>query len=144
LEVLIPLESTHIYCEALLELTREALARILNCGSNMFCYRDRKLLTCEELKAVFTDRSALTESLIPDQRLNSSSQGVTELGFGVVLNDSIVENFFFGIISLHTPQPQLQRSASSNASTKVSLFSNACEWSILEVDHQHMFLGIFA
>jgi hypothetical protein len=29
------MQSTHIYCEALLELTREALARILNWGSSM-------------------------------------------------------------------------------------------------------------
>lgn len=29
------LQSPYTYCEALLELVREAFARILNCGSNM-------------------------------------------------------------------------------------------------------------
>lgn len=29
------MQSTHTYCEALLELMREGFARILNCGSNI-------------------------------------------------------------------------------------------------------------
>ena len=55
LRFLMQLQSSYTYCEALLELMREAFARILNCGSNMLC-------GCSFLigkSRNFADRSAL-------------------------------------------------------------------------------------